>query len=340
VPPPAEPVDLWDAAEFSYSAEFTAGASRLIVDRHDGGDLDWFSADGVGAAVPGGQLERTTQLPARLRFPAAPLPRWWQLEDAQVVFGGHAPDRAGLARLILIDLILNQTDDWFTFAVPAQTGEIVTLLDAIVTDAFGQQWTLTVPDGWSLFATHGLDPRCLAVWTTTTAPLAGPVIDEVVLGLDEDANLMWAVERIVAGRTCPTPEPAPVPDADADGTGRFSYQAMTPIPARWHPYVIDDKSPRRRFIQGRAADLSGPEPVLLDPPVSDLLRDPAANGGPVHQIQPAAVPQDGLRLERRAMLARDTAGNPVLWTQRRRVPLFSPPTFALRFDVLEPDSGG
>jgi hypothetical protein len=49
------------------------------------------------------------------------------------------------------------------------------------------------------------------------------------------------------------------------------------------------------------------------------------------------VPADGLRVERRAILARSTTGEPVLWTQRRRQPQLAPPTFALRFDVLQPD---
>jgi hypothetical protein len=36
------------------------------------------------------------------------------------------------------------------------------------------------------------------------------------------------------------------------------------------------------------------------------------------------------------MLARSTTGDPVLWTQRRRDLLLAPPTFALRFDLLQP----
>jgi hypothetical protein len=56
----------------------------------------------------------------------------------------------------------------------------------------------------------------------------------------------------------------------------------------------------------------------------------------VHQIEPAAISQDGLRLERRAMLARATDASPVLWTQRRRQPLLTPPGLRLRFDALEP----
>ena len=95
---------------------------------------------------------------------------------------------------------------------------------------------------------------------------------------------------------------------------------------------------RRDIVQGRAADLSGPTPTLLPPPISDLLADPhAPAGGPVHQLEPATIPSDGLRVQRRAMLARSTTGEPVLWTQRRRELLLTPPTFALRFDIFQAD---
>ena len=252
------------------------------------------------------------------------------------------------------------------------------------------------------------------------------MLDEVIIGIDEDANLVWAVEKVIGGRTIPTPERPPAPPVQQGDGGQdaFAYHAMTPIPLHWHPYVVEDNvGDRRRFVQGRAADLSGglfttqstsvhtttdnvaftaadplleipgskgpaPDgffdsglvafttgenagisrevkgyaaatgkitlslpmpfaiepgdafdiyPVLLPPPASDLLVDPTSGGQhPVHQLEPAAIPQDGLRVERRAILARSTTGEPLLWTQRRRMPMLAPPTFALRFDVLQP----
>jgi hypothetical protein len=114
---------------------------------------------------------------------------------------------------------------------------------------------------------------------------------------------------------------------------------MTPVPRYWHPYLLEDPPAiRRRFVQGRAADLSGPDPVLLPEPVSDLLSDPRAGpSDPVHQLEPAAIPAEGVRVQRRAMLARSTQGAPVLWHQRRREPLFSPPVTELHFDILRPE---
>jgi hypothetical protein len=341
-PPRVEPVDLWDPSELSYTARLRAGEAELTVGRHDGGDLDWFSADATSGIGPVAAAAETAVIPSRLRFPSAPLPRWWQIEDAKVTIGGHAPDRANLATLVLIDLVVNQSDDWFTFPVECGTGEVLRLDDVRVVDSFGQSWPLSVPQDWSLFATHGLDPQAMVVWATTATPLVGPVLDEVVIGIDEDANLVWAVEQVIGGRTVPTPA-RPTEAArqgDAGERDAYAYLAMTPIPAHWHPYVVEEIEGRRRFVQGRAADLSGTDPVLLPAPVSDLLIDPAAAGRhPVHQLEPAAVPPDGLRVERRAMLARTTIGDPILWTQRRRLPLLAPPTFALRFDVLRPAGG-
>lgn len=341
-PPGDEPLDLWNPALLSYDAVLNAGSARLNVERHEGGDLDWFSADATGGLGAGGTVTTSESIPSRLRYPSAPLPRWWQIEDAQVSIGGQAPDRANLATVLLIDLIVNHSDDWFTFSVPARSGEVITLDQVTVTDSFGQAWPLSPPDDWSLFRTEGLEPTSLVLWATTLTPLQGPVLDEVVIGIDEDANLVWAVERVVRGRTMPTPArpQQSVGQREPGSRQSFSYQAMTPVPPYWHPYVLDEVGTpvRRRFVQGRAADLSGPAPVLLPPPTSNLLDDPhRAPGDPVHQIEPAAIPSDGVRVERRAILARSTAGDPVLWTQRRRQPLLVPPAFALRFDILEPD---
>jgi hypothetical protein len=53
------------------------------------------------------------------------------------------------------------------------------------------------------------------------------------------------------------------------------------------------------------------------------------------RIELATIPTTGLRLERRWMLGRRTDGLPVLWAQRRRLPLLGPPVSGLRFDVLD-----
>jgi hypothetical protein len=341
-----EPADLWDRSELSYDADFAAGPVGLALRRHDGGELDWWSvdADAEMPAPAGPPADATSVLTGRLRYPGAPLPRWWQIEDAAVDVGGYAPDRSHLGTVLLLDLLVNDSDDWFGFPVGAVAGHVATLDEVVVTDSFGDEWKLDPPaDGWSMFATDKLGLRSLVVWATA-APLTGPVLEEAVIGIDEDANLVWAVERRIGGREVPADEqPPPAPPAHLDATKRqgFAYRPSTYIPNHWHPYVIEDVDvagvSRRRFVQGRAADLTGAAAVLRDPPAIDLLQDPAGgNGRPMHQLEPAAIPPTGVRIERRHQLARRTDGSPVLWTQRRRAPLLAPPATRLLFDLLEP----
>jgi hypothetical protein len=97
----------------------------------------------------------------------------------------------------------------------------------------------------------------------------------------------------------------------------------------------------RRFVQGRLEDATGEVSELMPEPVLDLLEDPKADpdaGDPVHWIDPTVVSTEGLRLERRYVLARATDGRPVLWSERRRLPASVPPGFAPVFDVLD-DAG-
>jgi hypothetical protein len=84
------------------------------------------------------------------------------------------------------------------------------------------------------------------------------------------------------------------------------------------------------FVQGLVADLSQVPPVARAGPRSELI-----GAGAGHVLAASAVPNQGLRLERRYTLARGTDGSPVLWRQRRRLPVLAGPVSHLRFDLLK-----
>ncbi|MCL8015888.1 hypothetical protein [Streptomyces sp. AS02] len=341
-PPQPEPADRWNPAQFGYDADLPAGDIQLRLRRHDGGPLDWYSVDASGPIPAPAQLPSAVSvLTSRATYRGAPAPRWWQIENAKVDIGGYPPDRSHVSTTLLVDLVCGHSDDWYTFPVASRSGSVVTLHEVTVHDSFGENWRVVPPeDGWTLFAVDGLDVRSLAVWATATAPLQGPVLDTVLLGEDQDANLLWAVERRIGGREMPTtegPAAAPPSEVDAQQPTAYAYRPTSDVPIGCHPYQLDDSRGRRRFVQARVADLTGPAPVLSPAPVSDLLTDPRAGAGdPAHQIDPSAVPPAGLRLERRAMLARGTDGRPVLWTQRSTAPLSAPPALRLRWDQMTP----
>jgi hypothetical protein len=371
---PSPPADRWSPSRLTYSASFEAGSTALRVRDYPGGDVDWFSVDGdplarsTSRAAPLATLRHV--IPGRLDYPGAPNPRWWELENHAVDIGGFAPDRSHFATMLLLDVVLEHADDWFTFPVPPpadsdespSSGVLVTLSGVTVLDSFGQTWDLTAPPAsgpgaWSLFQTTGLPTSQLLVWPVAVAPKSGPLLDEILLGVDEDANLAWAVELRADGvqRLQNADTAAAIAETTRTGTRDFRYLPSTTLPNSWHPYQrvrLGDPQPTGGIVtaasdpavgDGRSgawrqavlADLTGPYPRHRPGPQSRLIGGPSGPGlGRGHTIAANAITSSGVRLTRRAMLARDTNGRPVLWVERRASPLAGPPTSHLRFDVF------
>jgi hypothetical protein len=323
-----------------------ADRPRLTVSDHEGGEVDWWSADAAGdwpalLAEVEAPFSRDVQ-PVRFTYPGAPHPRWWQIEDAQVDIGGFPPDRSHFASLLLLDLVLAHSDDWFTLPLDAQIGDVVTIKEFVVVDLFKEQFSwstypqLNPPTHWSLFKVHDLDADSIVVWPAVAVPVVGEPLEEIALGVDEDANLLWGVEERADGRRLTNREidASEDPAVEVIPPVTYLYRPSTFVPHHWHPYVVHQVNERRMFVQGRMRDYTtfeaGQIGELTPAPISELLQD-----DPAHRINPAVVPPQGMRLDRRYVLARQTDGRPVLWVQRQRLPLLSPPVSGLRYDVLK-----
>jgi len=115
----------------------------------------------------------------------------------------------------------------------------------------------------------------------------------------------------------------------------FVYIPGQGAATHWHPYVIPEDAPAgqsRRFEHRRLLDLTRQRPWALPAAEAKILQPGASE--PIHFIEPQAIPSNGIEIERRWQLARDMAGQPVLWIQCQRRPLMSPPGRRLRFDVM------
>lgn len=349
--------DAWRTDELGYRLDLPAGDATLSIGGrddpvtgrwvgHDGGDVDWWSVD-ADRPVTEGTTQVEERFPERFSLPGGPARRWWQIEDHRVDLGGLAPDRSHFASVVLLDLLFGHGDDWFLTPVPTAAGHVLAVDACTVTDAFGDPWDVLAPPGvpptvpWSLFEVAGLGPRQLPIWLTAVSPLAGEPVEQVIAGQDEDANLVFAVEERLDGRATRRSRPDPRPPSVLDDTGpplpppTFSYQPATAVPDHWHPYTREvDDAGVVTFRQGRlvAVDRDG-TPIRRDPPTARLLQ---AGHASLHTFAPWRLPPTGLRLERRALLARTTTGRPVLWVQRRRTPLLAMPSSGLRFDALTP----
>nr|WP_180204878.1 hypothetical protein [Pseudomonas sp. SbOxS1]NYU04878.1 hypothetical protein [Pseudomonas sp. SbOxS1] len=367
---PIDSASAWDSAYLLYQQSeqtaFTADQQRLMVQRHHGGLMDWYSVDAItqaGQAVP--EPEACEAIPTALNYPGAPSTRWWEIENAEVDMGGYAPDSAHTPTALLTDLIFSHSDDWFLFPVMAQAGNVVTVESIEVRDAFGRTYGsqdkdeagnplwkgLHPPQGWTLFKVDGTTPedaglasQNLILWHVAELPLESAPLERVQFGLDEESNLLWAVERTVDGREVELREiDAPdslrfndgKPSGDACNAREYAYVPAQGIVPHWHPYTLNEEveGGQRRLVQRHLLDFSRQEPVTMPAPEAAVLQ--ADKNDHPHHIAPLAIPVNGIEVERRWMLARDMNGQPVLWIQRCRRSLLSPLARRLRFDVME-----
>lgn len=355
VPPDSTPD--WDGAQLLYDqtpdSSFSAAGQPLAVRRHRGGRLDWHSVD-AGPPVALEVGEEREAIPTPLGYPGAPSTRWWQIENADVDLGGYPPDSAHASTALLTDLIFSHGDDWFLFPVLATAGHVVAVESVQVRDCFGRVYEESVhaglrpPEDWTLFAVDplvageaGLSPEELVLWHVAELPLESAPIERVQLGLDEQSNLLWAVERVVDGRDVDSrPVDLPTgpafnegaPSGDSREAKEYAYVPAQGIGPWWTPYELTAEGPRR-LVQRRLVDLSRQRPGPMPAPVAEVLQPPV--GLERHEIAPLAVPSNGIELTRRWSLARDLHGRPVLWLERRRGPSLAPPARTLRFDVME-----
>jgi|SRR5215213_4759939 len=137
-------------------------------------------------------------------------------------------------------------------------GDVLTLHRVTVTDILHDEFVVKPPRDWSLFKIRGLENNTLALVPTVASPLVGEAIEQVALGTDEDANLLFAVEERFDHRhlTSLTAEPAVAPADQPDFGSRTDYlcRPSTAVPYHWHPYVIGEAHVERRFVQARLAD--------------------------------------------------------------------------------------
>lgn len=346
IPAASSTRQAWSSTQLRYNTAFDNAERTLQVARHAGGAVDWYSADGSPdaelAPEPVPLPDGIAVMPAQVQYPGAPHSRWWEIEDADTDIAGFSPDRSQFPTMLLIDLVVSHSDDWFLFPVSTRIGHILTLHRVTVRDGFDEDYTLTFIDSsiWSLFKTTGLRDTSLVVWSAAMTPLQSAALENVQLGIDEDANLLWAVERRLNGRdiqfTVPTPSPAappnvPITTADTTASKAYHYVPGAGALPFWHPYSLEADETGRRFRQATLDAAVFPNVTALPPPRAAVLHIDTG----IHEVATDAVPANGIEIERCWMLARDVEGNPILWIQRQRKPLRSPPARLVRFDVLE-----
>ncbi len=366
---PARPA-AWDANRMEYSlavqADFDGSSVVLAADEYAGGRLDWYSfdaVDGVSLGPPASPPDvvkiDTVTLPARASYPGMPADRLWQFEDARVFLGRTTAGPTDLARMLLVEFALAFGNDWYVTPVELPAGAVFRLEALTVRDTFGIE-TVVPPSvdlggrRWTMFSTAaGATGRDIYfVPPTLPSTLDADPREEVALFRDEMANLVWAVERVVAGPGGERVERAREPGRAALrqqlpgdlGDAQLIYRLMTPVPDHWIPFVPVPaegvaategavellRGAILRFRADGTTDLAHPHGLLLR---ADPAADPADDR---LRLLEEEVPRAGVVVRRLLQLARTAGGGTVVWLGRDKHAGRGEGSSGMRFDAADP----
>jgi hypothetical protein len=300
-----------------------AGAPTLVADGERGEPLDWWAFDAAPQASlgsgAGGTAATVTAVPRLARYAGMPATRFWQFEDAAVSFGSVDVDPTDLGRMLLIEFALGGADDWHVIPLPVAVGAVATVAQLRVLDTFGRMTEVEPVDAgppvgprWRMFrVTSGDDdahalPLVLVV-PSAGAELLGDPVEDLRLARDEQANLAWAIERVVtdARGDARAVEGGPVPtDPRAVAPAVRAYVVQTPVPAGWTPLVPQPSATGGlELARGSLAAAPAAEPA----------------GRLAHEIsalREEALPREGLTVRRRWHVARWVDGSQHAWVGR------------------------
>ena len=270
-----------------------------------------------------GPIDREDVLLATpLRYPGMPADRYWQLEEGNIAIAAIEAQPHDLARLALAEFALVSGDDWMVVPVDGRAGAVNRVLSVEVSTTFGEVRTIADASsvrrgsGFRIFEVTSADGRELdgvLLPPTGATPLTGDAIEEVAFVRDEAANMAWAVEKIVPGRSgdgrsrLSEPQPShPTPPPDRDPEDVF-YEFVSPVPKHWIPLVPVRVAPATIGLR-KGAMLDEGEPV----PAASVLLEPTPLTFP-----PEEIPREGVTVRAVPALSRRRDGSYARWTAHR-----------------------
>ncbi|MFI6676866.1 hypothetical protein [Kribbella sp. NPDC050470] len=370
--------------QFAVSAPYGEAEKVLAAEEYYQGHLDWYNFDvdptreTLGdldpAAVPP-KPHTLSMLPTQATFNGMPNTRWWRFEDSRTNFGDIKPDTTDLAKLLLIEFGLVFANDWFVvpFTVPAAT--IAEIRGMAVTNVFGERtWVEAAGRGddddwqrWSMFLVsirgegHQPADRSLLLPPAARQVLEGRPLEQVMLGRDEMANMVWGIEQTIA---LPSGDPAngreaaeqtraffeadlerrlgapPEPLPPAEGA-KIRYKVMSSVPENWIPLIpVHVEGDNREVQLQRAAMLrimEGDTAPTLEPvrPRTSLLRPGLEDTPPTgYLLHEEEVPRAGTVVSTSFERTRWNAGRAFVWLGVRKQTGRGEGSSGLAFDYL------
>ena len=345
---------------FSLGVPESTGETVLAAAEYPGGELDWhdFSYDRSGTTLgtssgPATAVSVTrTVIPGPVTYAGMPNPRWWMFEDGKTDFGAVTADSNDLIKTLFLEFALVFSDDWFSVPCDLDRGTLARVDGLVFTDVFGgRNWIepagTGADDDWQRWTLYNLDitpsdpstAASLGLFIPPTVPgtAEGPPSEYVLMVRDEQANMVWGIERTVPLATGATqvgeeaarqtlafrrrlhPEPPPGPPVAA-----VAYQAQNTVPENWIPFIPVHVPNDNREIQLQRGAMPRVLDGVVTPPVkvrprTTLLR-PGLDVAPAGRyfVHEEEVPRVGTRLTVAFNRVRRADGAPLVWLSARR----------------------
>ena len=361
VDPMAQSQNTWNPARMEYSCalaapdESNAASIVLTASEYPGGHLDWYSFDKAidkkvdpKLTLQSRKIECAT-LPTVLGFRGLPASRLWEFEDAQVRFGSITAAPTDLARMLLVEFLVQYGNDFFTIPVELDAGSLFHIRELKITNTFGDQTTVlpSSDEPWQMFALSSDS----TMKSTSPSPMlflppvlgqdfTTPPIEDLRLLRDEMANIAWAVERVVeskCGKPLDRHEMYQVRRRKLGGDQQpASQQAslvyrldtwQSSLPDFWIPLLPESPSPGQSPMRLVCHD---PQNILSQ---GRLLSEHA--NGTSQYLFDDEVPRAGSRITRTQQYTRWYNGSLFAWIGREKRPGRGEGSSGLRNDIVE-----
>jgi hypothetical protein len=356
-PGPASPG--WRPSRLEYSFTLGTDGTLLIADEYDGRSLDWYHFDLQTTSGPGAWSapKSARVLPRNLRFEGMPHPRWWRFERSGSNLSRIVSAEPNFLQMLLAEYLLADSNNWYLAPLEQLAGDLRRLTRVRILDAFGVATDIpatldaSAGRGWELFTLSPRTPATLGgthlyIPNAASNLVQGEPVEDIEFVRDEDANVVWAVERIYttgAGERINRADAERAPTAltgladpallDDERRGMAVFRLMTPVGPHWIPFV-----PRRA-----PATAAGPSAEMF------LRRgrtsESASRAAPQYRtrivgeswrLEEEEIPRTGIRVQRIWRFARGSDGAEYFWIGRRKDVQSIERSAGLDFDYVIP----
>lgn len=332
---------------------------KLSAPDYQSGALDWYSFDQAVGDLSQGDQQQASQsyIPVNASFAGMPSQRLFAFEDNQIDFGKLDVQTPDLAKAMLIEFALAYGNDWFVVPLEMELGAACWIEKIEVKDVFGVRTEIknNASTGvhlsahellvWDVFkirnhapTTYAPDQHFLYLAPAAHYKQESQPLEEVYFLRDEQANLVWAIEKTASNALGEAREgfdlhthingqqASPNPPERNNDYPRFHLSNTEQVPYNWVPYV-----PRRikgsQEIVLRRAQLAR-DLAEFTPHLSSILQEHP-------RIREESLPKAGRRLQLSRQRVRSADGRTHLWMGRKVLTGRGEGSSGLRFDYLE-----